>query len=71
MDSSSDDWFASEAFWQRFYPFMFAEPQFALLAAENVPKIVALSGVTGGSLLDLCCGPGRYVVPFSGRPAFA
>jgi SAM-dependent methyltransferase len=64
MDASSDDWFASDAFWQRFYPFMFAEPQFAL-AAENVPKIVALSGVSGGSLLDLCCGPGRYVVPFA------
>ncbi len=62
--SNSGDWFASEAFWERFFPFMFAEPQF-VAAAENVAKIVALTGVTGGSLLDLACGPGRYVVPFA------
>jgi len=63
MDSDGN-WFESDAFWERFYPFMFAEAQFAL-AAENMPKIVALSGVTGGSLLDLACGPGRYVLPFA------
>jgi SAM-dependent methyltransferase len=64
MNASGGDWFESEAFWERFYPFMFAEAQFAL-AAENAPKIVALAGVSGGSLLDLACGPGRYVVPFA------
>lgn len=67
MDSGGGDqgdWFESEALWTRFYPFMFGEAQFAA-AVENVPKIVALSGVTGGSLLDLACGPGRFVVPFA------
>jgi len=58
------DWFASEAFWERFYPLMFHDAQFTL-AVETVPKIVALTGVTGGSLLDLACGPGRYAVPFA------
>ncbi len=29
MNASGGDWFESEAFWERFYPFMFAEPQFA------------------------------------------
>jgi len=28
-------------------------------AAEDIPKIVALSGCEWGTVLDLCCGPGR------------
>lgn len=67
MDSGSDsegsDWFASEAFWERFYPTMFHDAQFTL-AVENVPKIIVLTGISSGSLLDLACGPGRYAVPF-------
>jgi SAM-dependent methyltransferase len=65
MDSSdASNWFESEALWAKFFPFMFAEAHFTA-AVENVPKIVALTGVTGGSVLDLACGPGRYVVPFA------
>jgi SAM-dependent methyltransferase len=64
MDPSGDNWFESEALWARFFPFMFAEAQFTA-AIENVPKIIALSGVTGGRVLDLACGPGRYAVPFA------
>ncbi|MGE0605979.1 MAG: class I SAM-dependent methyltransferase [Pirellulales bacterium] len=43
---------------------MFHESRFAA-AAESVPKIAALSGVSAGSLLDLACGPGRFAVPFA------
>jgi len=64
MDSSGDNWFESEALWARFFSFMFNDAQFTA-AVENVPKIMALSGVTGGSVLDLACGPGRYAVPFA------
>jgi SAM-dependent methyltransferase len=68
MDSSGggggDNWFASEALWARFFSFMFADAHFTA-AVENVPKIVALTGVAGGSLLDLACGPGRYAVAFA------
>jgi SAM-dependent methyltransferase len=58
------NWFESEALWERFFSFMFTDAHFAA-AVENVPKIVALTGVTGGSLLDLACGPGRFAVAFA------
>ncbi len=64
MDPSGNDWFESDEFWARFFSFMFSDAQFTA-AVQNVPKIIALSGVTGGSLLDLACGPGRYVIPFA------
>jgi SAM-dependent methyltransferase len=67
MDSGGgdgSDWFESEAFWARLYPFMFSEAHFAA-AVENVPKIVALTGTSGGSLMDQACGPGRYAVAFA------
>ena len=46
------------------FPFMFAEASF-ISAAENVPKITALTGISRGSMLDLACGPGRYAIPFA------
>jgi SAM-dependent methyltransferase len=64
MDRDSENWFESEAFWAKLFPFMFSDAQI-VRAAENVSKIVALSGVSRGSVLDLACGPGRYAVPFA------
>ncbi|HET6328702.1 MAG TPA: class I SAM-dependent methyltransferase [Planctomycetaceae bacterium] len=64
MNSSGDNWFESDAFWTRLFPIMFTDAQFTA-AAENVSKIVALSGISDGSVLDLACGPGRYAVPFA------
>src|SRR5580704_17274975 len=58
------NWFESEALWERFFSFMFTDAHFTA-AVENVPKIVALTGVTGGSMLDLACGPGRFAVAFA------
>src|SRR5580704_8947579 len=40
------NWFESEALWERFFSFMFTDAHFTA-AVENVPKIVALTGVTG------------------------
>ncbi len=64
MNSGGDHWFESDAFWTQFFPIMFTDAQFSA-AAENVSKIVAFSGISAGSVLDLACGPGRYAVPFA------
>lgn len=52
-------WFEDESFWEDFYPALFPETRFAAAATE-VEQLLALAGVTGGSALDLCCGPGRH-----------
>lgn len=64
MDRDDGNWFESESFWTAMFPFMFPETSFAA-AAENVPKIAALTGVSGGNVLDLACGPGRYAIPLA------
>ena len=64
MDSEDGNWFESESFWTALFPFMFPESSFTA-AADNVPKIAALTGVSGGNVLDLACGPGRYAIPLA------
>jgi SAM-dependent methyltransferase len=64
VERASIDWFADDAFWVASYPFMFPDASF-VSAAEDIPKIVALSGCEGRTVLDLCCGPGRYAVPLA------
>ena len=34
-------------------------------AAEQAPKILSLVNPAGKRLLDLCCGPGRFAIPFA------
>jgi SAM-dependent methyltransferase len=36
-------------------------------AAGQVSQLLALAGVTGGAVLDLCCGPGRHSLEFARR----
>ena len=62
----SMEWFESEEFWQDFYAFMFSPERFAA-AKEEVSRIMELTQCSGGSLLDLCCGPGRHAVEFAQR----
>jgi SAM-dependent methyltransferase len=52
-------WFENEAFWQTFYPWMFSAARFEAAGSE-VDRVLALSGVSAGSVLDLCCGPARH-----------
>jgi SAM-dependent methyltransferase len=60
------EWFEDEAFWRELYPYVF--PMERVAAAEcQVAQILALSGVTTGAVLDLCCGPGRHAVEFARR----
>ncbi|MCX6632681.1 MAG: class I SAM-dependent methyltransferase [Candidatus Solibacter sp.] len=60
------EWFANEAFWRELYPYVFPVERVAA-AARQVTQILALSGVIGGAVLDLCCGPGRHAVEFARR----
>jgi SAM-dependent methyltransferase len=64
MEHGTSNWFADDEFWVVSYPFMFPDTSFTS-AVEDVPKIVALSGVMGTTVLDQCCGPGRYSIPLA------
>ena len=63
---ASGQWFADESIWKDLYPFTFPELAFAI-ADEQVEKILRLTGVVGGAVLDLCCGPGRHAVALAKR----
>ncbi len=60
------EWFENEIFWREMYPYMFEENRFAQ-ADEQVRKIMKLTGVRRGAVLDLCCGPGRHSVALTKR----
>jgi SAM-dependent methyltransferase len=66
MDRASSDWFEVEAFWAETYSFMFPDSSYES-AIEQVGKLVDLTGIDEGNLLDLGCGPGRFAVPFAKR----
>jgi SAM-dependent methyltransferase len=53
------DWFANEDFWKDLYDWLFPAARFQS-AKEEVEKILALTNVRSGNVLDLCCGPGRH-----------
>jgi|SRR5580704_16079648 len=48
------------------FPYMFDENRFAQ-AEEQVRKIMKLTGIRRGAVLDLCCGPGRHSVILAKR----
>ena len=56
------NWFSNPDFWSLFYDWMFTAESFDQ-AREQVEDIVKLSGIASGTVLDLCCGPGRHSVP--------
>ena len=60
------EWFENESFWREMYPYMFDENRFAQ-AVEQVRKIMKLTGIRRGAVLDLCCGPGRHSVALTKR----
>jgi len=60
------EWFENETFWSELYPYMFDEQRFAA-ADEQMRKIIKLTGVRRGTVLDLCCGPGRHSVALAKR----
>lgn len=58
------EWFENEDFWRSFYGYMFSAERLAA-APDEVARILALTKCTSGSVLDLCCGPGRHSVQFA------
>jgi len=54
-------WYENEEFWRAFYPWMFSERRLQS-APQEVEQLLALSGVSAGDALDLCCGPGRHAI---------
>jgi SAM-dependent methyltransferase len=59
-------WFENEDFWRELYPYMFPPDRFAA-APNDVARILALTGFSGSTVLDLCCGPGRHAIEFARR----
>ena len=59
-------WYANDAFWRENYEVMFSEDAFRR-AAEDAERVLSLTGTNPHKVLDLCCGPGRYVVPLAKR----
>ncbi len=58
------DWFLRSDFWELTYPLMF--PSTRIEKAEiDLAAVLRLSGVHEGSVLDLCCGPGRFSIPLA------
>jgi len=54
-------WFEDDTFWKTFYEHMFTDARLAAASGE-IERALALTGVTQGTVLDLCCGPGRHTV---------
>jgi SAM-dependent methyltransferase len=66
MTSPSTEWFADESLWEALYPFAFTDSVLAS-GEEQIEKVVRLTGVERGAVLDLCCGPGRHSVALAKR----
>jgi SAM-dependent methyltransferase len=53
------EWFENESFWEDFYPVLFPDDLFDQ-AQDEMEKILYLIDHPVHSVLDLCCGPGRF-----------
>jgi SAM-dependent methyltransferase len=60
------EWFEDEVLWRELYPYVFPVERIAAASAQ-VTQILTLTGVHGGAVLDLCCGPGGHAVEFARR----
>jgi len=61
-----DEWFADESFWETWYPVLFPSERFDA-TPDQVDRILKLTGVQSGDVLDLCCGPGRHSAELASR----
>ena len=57
-------WFEDKSLWVDTYPYMFSPSRLAAAEAEVEP-LLALVGAKPQSILDLCCGPGRFAIPLA------
>jgi len=56
---TEEEWFENDSFWEDFYPVLFPDELFEQ-APEEIDKIFDLIDHPVNSVLDLCCGPGRF-----------
>src|SRR4029453_2527146 len=66
MARRKKEWFDNDSFWRELYDWMFFEERFRLAEAQ-LDKLLALTDPAGKSVLDLCCGPGRFSIPLAQR----
>ena len=59
-------WFEDESLWIDTYPYMFSPSRIAA-AEEEIEPLLKLVGGEPQTILDLCCGPGRFAVPLARR----
>ncbi|WP_329100390.1 class I SAM-dependent methyltransferase [Micromonospora sp. NBC_01699] len=57
-------WYEDDGLWSGFGALMFA-PRRAVEAARNTTESPLLAFPAGARVLDLCCGPGLYLVPLA------
>ena len=60
-------WFEDDAFWAAFRPSMFGEERWQMAARDAEPLAELLHLKPGASVLDLCCGPGRFSIELARR----
>ena len=60
------EWFDNDDFWRDLYPLMFPKERFDNTPGE-VDKVLSLVRPNGKTVLDLCCGPGRYSIALARR----
>ena len=57
-------WYEQDDFWRDNYEVMFSADSFRC-AAEDVDRVLSLTGAAPRQVLDLCCGPGRHSIPLA------
>jgi SAM-dependent methyltransferase len=60
-------WFEDDAFWAAFKPSLFGEERWQMAARDSEPLTKLLKLKPGASVLDLCCGPGRFSIELARR----
>lgn len=65
-DATSGDWYDDDSLWVDFAPAMFSGAR-AETVAELVRTAPLLDFPPGSRILDLCCGPGLFLVPLAAR----
>ena len=63
----STPWHDDERFWQHFRASLFSEASRQQAADKAGPLVELLGLEPGDSVLDLCCGAGRYATELAGR----
>lgn len=65
--SDSHEWFQDESLWELTHPILFT-PELWEAATANIGKLrTVLHLDPPATILDLCCGPGRYAIPLAAQ----